>query len=207
MRYSSRLKKSIPCNWDVTSLSESTTIATDGVNPNHYHGQIMEHYSIPAYDENYMPVFEKAAQIESGKYRVYPDSILVSKLNPKFKRLWDPMCLTENAICSTEFIVYRPINVEFRSFIYGVLDSDAFYAHMVQNAVSSTGSRKRIQPEVSSRFLFPVPKDPTVLRAFCRISTPLLENRNRIIKENQQLVAFREWLLPMLMNGQVTVAD
>lgn len=27
------------------------------------------------------------------------------------------------------------------------------------------------------------------------------------LKENQQLASLRDWLLPMLMNGQVTVGD
>ena len=50
----------------------------------------MEHYSIPAFDTDRNPAFEEASTIESGKYVVDTECILTSKLNPHFKRLWDP---------------------------------------------------------------------------------------------------------------------
>ncbi len=36
--------------------------------------------------------------------------------------------------------------------------------------------------------------------------SPVCEKRHHLIVENQQLTQLRDWLLPMLMNGQVTVA-
>jgi type I restriction enzyme S subunit len=35
---------------------------------------------------------------------------------------------------------------------------------------------------------------------------PILQRQNLLEQENQELTQLRDWLLPMLMNGQVTVA-
>lgn len=40
-----------------------------------------------------------------------------------------------------------------------------------------------------------------------RIIKPILEKKVKLEEENQELAALRDWLLPMLMNGQVTVGD
>jgi type I restriction enzyme S subunit len=44
-----------------------------------------------------------------------------------------------------------------------------------------------------------------ILVAFSKILNPVFEKQNTIALENQQLAALRDWLLPMLMNGQVKV--
>ena len=164
----------------------------------------MEHYSIPAFDVDRCPAYEKADTIESSKYTVDPECILTSKLNPHFKRLWDPYCDTENTICSTEFIVYRPRNAWMRPFCYAVLNSDAFYIHMSNKATASTGSRKRIQPDVSASFELPIPDEDT-MRSFVKLYGPIMEKQKALYKENRELTKLRDWLLPVLMNGQATV--
>jgi len=49
--------------------------------------------------------------------------------------------------------------------------------------------------------------DSDVLAQYSRLSTPLFEQMENHQKQNQELLQLRDWLLPMLMNGQVTVAD
>jgi type I restriction enzyme S subunit len=39
------------------------------------------------------------------------------------------------------------------------------------------------------------------------IIKPILEKKVKLEEENQELASLRNWLLPMLMNGQVTVKD
>jgi type I restriction enzyme S subunit len=49
--------------------------------------------------------------------------------------------------------------------------------------------------------------DFEVLKKFNKIISPAFEKQNKIAKENQHLSSLRDWLLPMLMNGQVTVCE
>ena len=48
------------------------------------------------------------------------------------------------------------------------------------------------------------PKDH-ILKSFSAILNPVFEKQNVIALENQKLTELRDWLLPMLMNGQVKV--
>lgn len=50
-----------------------------------------------------------------------------------------------------------------------------------------------------------IPDTDEVIKAYAKIVEPLFEKIEINIKENSQLEGLRDWLLPMLMNGQVTV--
>lgn len=206
MVWNDQLNREIPKGWVIGAVSDLMKIENTSVNPQKLGNTVMEHYSIPAFDTDHNPAYEEANTIESGKYSVDPECILTSKLNPHFKRLWDPYCDTKNAICSTEFIVYRPRAAWTRPFCYAVLNSDAFYTHMAGKAISSTGSRKRIQPDVSASFVLAIPDNKT-MRAFVELYAPIMEKQKALYKENRELAKLRDWLLPMLMNGQAVVSD
>ena len=40
-----------------------------------------------------------------------------------------------------------------------------------------------------------------------KVLNPILEKKVKLNIENQELASLRDWLLPMLMNGQVKVQD
>lgn len=47
--------------------------------------------------------------------------------------------------------------------------------------------------------------DEDVVHSFCEEVSPMLDMQNSLETQNQELESLRDWLLPMLMNGQVTV--
>lgn len=49
--------------------------------------------------------------------------------------------------------------------------------------------------------------DKDILKQYHNIISPAFEKQNQIAIENQQLSSLRDWLLPMLMNGQVKVSE
>ena len=51
-----------------------------------------------------------------------------------------------------------------------------------------------------------IPED-TVLRAYHEATQAIYAQISKNICENQELVKLRDWLLPMLMNGQATIND
>lgn len=207
MVWNEQLKRKIPKGWKHIEYSELVDIENSSINPSSFGETLMEHYSIPAFDEDCMPAFDIAATIQSGKYKVLKESFLVSKLNPQFKRIWNPYCLTDNAICSTEFMVYKPKDITLRPICYAIANSDGFYNHMVSKAISSTGSRKRIQPDVSIQYSLAFPLDRFIVDRFCSHYSPIMEKIKKARLENYELKKLRDWLLPMLMNGQATVVD
>jgi type I restriction enzyme S subunit len=51
-----------------------------------------------------------------------------------------------------------------------------------------------------------VSPNPEKIKKFELVVQPFFDKQKIISKENQHLTQLRDWLLPMLMNGQVTVA-
>ena len=204
MEWNVELKRKIPKGWGIKRVSQLMRNDTINVNPKNQSGDILEHYSIPAFDNARFPTFEYGSAIDSGKYMVPDNAILVSKLNPHFKRVWDPLHLTKTAICSTEFMVFVPNEEKERSFCYAVLNSEQYHNYLVKNAISSTGSRKRVQPKTAAEYCFAYPDDMT-REAFSEIYKPILVKQRRIHIENHELTKLRDELLPVLMNGQAMI--
>ena len=153
-----------------------------------------------------MPVEESGASINSNKYLVPENAILVSKLNPQFKRIWVISDSDDRSICSTEFIPFVGIEGH-KEYLYSLINSDAFYTYMVQCSSSSTGSRTRMDPELCLRFAFASPKDNALIERYCKTVAPMLLKIEELKDENQRLASLRDFLLPMLMNGQVKVEE
>jgi type I restriction enzyme S subunit len=55
--------------------------------------------------------------------------------------------------------------------------------------------------------LFVLRPSPEIESKFENIVLPIRRKREQVIVENQHLASLRDWLLPMLMNGQVTVKE
>lgn len=179
---------------------------TDSWSPSKNPETIVEHYSIPAYDEKHYPVFEIASGIKSNKYILTPDSVMISKLNPDTKRIWRPMCLSAHRICSTEFIVYEAKKAAQKDFVYSILDSAPFLNFLCSHTTGSTNSRQRATPKATLDFPIMLPPD-SIIEEFCQIVSPMYDLISKNIIENQSLAKARDIMLPKLMNGELDVSD
>ena len=164
-----------PIGWIEKSLSQVLTTTTNSVNPQKIKNEGVWHYSIPAFDSEQLPVFDDPQTILSNKYVVPRNSILVSKLNPETKRIWMTSDKFENAICSTEFIIYIPNHPEHRDFYYLLFNTPEFIDFLVSNATGSTNSRMRVKPASTLDFSVFLPRDVSILNDFCRIVHPMLD--------------------------------
>ena len=136
----------LPSDWRIVTLGEVATISNKSFNPLKEPEILLEHYSIPAFDEARFPVFELSTSIKSNKFIIDASCFMISKLNPTTKRVWKPYCLTGNAVCSTEFIVYKAKDQSITDFLYSVIDSGSFSDFMCSHVTGSTGSRQRTTP-------------------------------------------------------------
>ena len=200
MVWSEELNREIPDGWEAKSISDIGELVTDSVSPSAEKDYY--HYSIPAFDDTKMPFCESGDNIASNKYLVPENCVLISKLNPQFKRVWMVRKSSHNAICSTEFLPVKTDEDKI-AFLYAVLYSDAFSTHLKQKASSSTGSRKRIDPENCISFRFPYNR--IIAEKYNSKMIGMFDRTKSLLEENQQLVALRDFLLPMLMNGQVKI--
>lgn len=196
----------MPDHWREVPLGEVVEMSTKALNPQSCPDTILEHYSIPAFDETRLPVFEAASEIKSNKYIVDKDCFLISKLNPTTKRIWRPYCISSHAVCSTEFIVYRAKNPTHKDFYYSVIDSPAFTDFLLSHITGSTGSRQRTIPSETLLFTVVVPPDD-IIEGFCDKVAPVYAHFEQNHLESRRLRQIRDALLPRLMSGELSVAD
>lgn len=191
----------IPQGWKVEALSNLATVIKKGITPSN--AETYSHYSIPAYDDAHFPEKQSGETIKSGKYIVYNNSILLSKLNPRIKRLWFIKTAEENAICSTEFIPIQTKDTDLISFVYYLIDNDIFYQHALSLVNGATGSHQRFHAEDIMQIPFAWNKDAAI--DFAQKANYILQKIEDNIRENQTLSALRDTMLPKLMAGEINV--
>lgn len=196
----------MPSDWHPSTLGQIAIMKTDSWSPAKNPDVMVEHYSIPAFDEQHYPVFEIASGIKSNKYILTPDSVMISKLNPNTKRIWRPMCFSAHPVCSTEFIVYEAKQIGQKDYIYSILDSVPFLNHLCSHTTGSTNSRQRATPKATLNFPILLPSESTI-EDFCHIVTPMYDLISSNIIENQSLARTRDSLLPKLMSGELDVSN
>ena len=201
MVYNPELKREIPEGWEVEKLSSLLEIGRETINPMKTPKEEFKYYSIPEYDVSGSFSYELGETIRSNKFIVEKSDLLVSKLNPWFNRV--VYNLEENAISSTEFIVWKTFNRFEKNFLYQVATSKEFIEYCTRFATGTSNSHKRVSPDIMVGFQIPFKK--TYIQKFGEITdsirTQVLQNN----VQNQELTQLRDWLLPMLMNGQVKV--
>ena len=88
-------------------------------------------------------------------------------------------------------------------FVYSMLKSNA-----IQNKIeglSNGSSQKNLSPIELSNIR--IPFSETHATKFAELASPALELLVESYAENRKLASLRDWLLPMLMNGQIKVSD
>lgn len=204
MVYNPTLKREIPVGWEVAPLSSITGISNESINPADHPERLFKHFSIPVFDAINTFAIERGDTIGSNKFTVKESDLLVSKLNPWFNRVVYAMGELEQ-ICSTEFVVWRCTNSSIKNFMYMIATSPQFIAHCTQSATGTSNSHKRVNPNVMMRFNQPF--NLRVAELIGQRLEPILKQLTLNQRENTKLASLRDWLLPMLMNGQVTVTS
>jgi type I restriction enzyme S subunit len=204
MVYSQELKREIPEGWEVRPLAKITSISNDSINPMLSPDKEFKHYSIPVLDATNTYGLEKGDDIRSNKFTVSEADILVSKLNPWFSRV---VYATNEPglICSTEFVVWRTSDSNIKNYLYVLARGEHFITHCTQSATGTSNSHKRVNPKVMMRYK--VAFQSELIQKFGKIIDPWIKLSINKQRENKELIILRDWLLPMLMNGQVRVGE
>ncbi len=195
----------MPTTWKIVSLSSIARISKEVFSPSKNPNVEVEHYSIPALDDKHYPIFEKSDGIKSNKYRLTHNSVMISKLNPDTKRIWRPYCISNTPVCSTEFIVYEPVEASYRDFVYSIIDNEKFSNFLCAHTTGSTNSRQRVTPSITLNYDIVLPDDETI-DLFSSIVSLMYDTIENNIKENQLLAETRDKLLPKLMSGEIDVS-
>ena len=191
--------------WKNGKIESIASIGRDALNPGRFPEEQFDHYSIPAFDEGRLPSLEKGEAIKSNKLIVPPNSILLSKLNPRIPRIWFP-CVgkSRRSICSTEFLVVLPRQGVPREWIYGLLSSAEFLEKFATFVTGTSGSHQRVRPESLLAMSEHIPPQ-SMMERFAAVSEPIYARVARNLMEVQVLAATRDALLPELLSGRLEI--
>ena len=186
-------------DWREVTLGDVVHLHTEQVNPAHYPGRLFRHFSIPAFDENHAPAEELDAEIGSNKFTVPADSILVSRLNPRIPRVWEPTVEDGDfAIASTEFLVLLPRGIDRRFLKYLCLDPK-MRSGLEGMVTGTSGSHQRVRPRDVLNIRIPLPPLPEQ-RAIAHVLGTLddkieLNRRMNETLEEMARALFKSWFV------------
>ena len=194
----------LPKGWVKGNLSDLANLNRASINPMKTPDTLFDHYSLPAFDEGHWPREEIGFEIKSNKFLLAPDCVLLSKLNPRIKRVWLPSAFTQNLrVSSTEFLVLQPSRSS-AAHLFSVVSSDEFQTKM-QGLVSGTSSsHQRVRPDDVLSIPIVIAK-AEVLAAFSDLVAPLFAQIENNLRQARTLAGLRDQLLPRLIAGELRV--
>ena len=202
MVWNEKLKRMIPKEWTNANIYQLASISKETVNPLARPNELFKHYSLPEYDKTGTYAEEYGIDIQSAKFTVTNNCILVSKLNPWTSRV---ICgnRESNQICSTEFVVWNPASMKTKGFLFMLAKSAKFIEYCTQGATGTSHSHRRINPELMMKFDFSYNSEIAI--KFSRLIENIIGKLHDNIAQLKILTKQRDELLPLLMNGQITI--
>ena len=205
MVYNEVLKREIPEGWEVKKLGEILTIASgfpfDSNDYNEYGNyQII---TIKNVQENYLSL-SKADRISfiPSKMKSFCfleiGDILIS-LTGNVGRL---CFVNKQNLLLNQRVGKFLCDEKYKNYIYCLFNSNETKVRLEKIATGS--SQKNLSPiDAVDSFSF-IPKE-NILKKFNKKTNPIYKKNIENLQQIERLQSLRDWLLPMLMNGQVSV--
>lgn len=196
-----------PTGWKHVHLQDLATIIKKTLNPKRSPEVEFFHYSIPAYDNGANPILTLGDDIESTKFIVPDNCVLLSKLNPKWNRVWIPELSSDYVgIASTEFLPWVPKNGVSIYYLYSLMVSQPFRWLMDSRISGTTGSHQRVRPDDCAKIPCLMP-GLEVMKKFHEATEKIFQEIQNLVDTQLSLVACRDALLPKLMSGELSVPE
>lgn len=197
MVYNPELKREIPDGWGVEKLKDFSQYVSEKVDSSELN---IENYVGTDNMIADMGGIELTTSIPksgtSTKFSV--GDILISNIRPYFKKIW----LSDRiGGCSADVLCIRTKKIISKEFVYATLARDDFFNYDIAGSKGSKmprGDKKHIME-------YPIVFELGIVEQYSKIVRPIYEAVHKNNNQNQELTQLRDWLLPMLMNGQVKV--
>ncbi len=204
MVWNEQLKRNIPENWKVAQLKDifnvsGKPISRDDCQTDAYYTPIDV---IPKRTITFAGGLS-AAEANSSLQVYEENNILLGAMRVYFHRV----CISaQSGITRTTTLVLKPKVDEYLGYAYQVLNDDNAILYATQHS-SGTQQPYIKWNDVLEDYRFAMPSNPKLLYEYSKISEPLITKAKNCARETEQLRKLRDWLLPMLMNGQATIND
>lgn len=207
MVWNDTLKKNIPGRWKVQSVISNCLASV--IKP-----------GVEVFDtKSYLATADiKGTKISVGPIINYVDRESRANMQPSINSVWfakmknsikhlnlnkEMQRVISNTILSTGFCGLQCSEESFE-YIASYIANPYFEIH--KDMLAHGATQEAINNDDLAGVHIIIPSDD-VLHAYHEITQPIYAQISKNICENQELVKLRDWLLPMLMNGQATISD
>ena len=201
------LKKKIPDGWNVESVysNQLSSIIKPGV----------DKFDTKTY---FATADIKGTSLSSGTLIDYENrenranmqpnvnSVWFAKMKDSIKHLYlneEMLPIISSSILSTGFCGLQCSDVSFE-YMASYISNTYFETH--KDMLAHGATQEAVNNDDLAGIHIIIPDDKT-LQNYHRITQPIYSQISKNICENQELVKIRDWLLPMLMNGQASISD
>lgn len=207
MVFDETLKREIPKGWEVKSLGEIALTSSRGTPTStvqeYYKGGNIPWVNSGELNNNFIVhtdnFITQTGMDNSSAKLVSEKSILLAMYGATAGKtsLISFKTTTNQAICSI-----LPKDMNYRVYIKSYLDN--MYLYLVQ--LSSGSARDNLSQDKIKRLHLVIPESG-ILEIFSNVTEDFYKKIENNLKQNHHLTQLRDFLLPMLMNGQVSVAE
>ncbi|WP_215731632.1 restriction endonuclease subunit S [Bizionia saleffrena] len=203
MVFNEELKREIPEGWRANIFDDVLYTVNDSMDSNDYPN--LNYLPIDKLPSNqlYYQDYSERKNAKSSLIRFKEDDILLGAMRVYFHRVCNAI---EDGISRSTIMVLRPHEAIFKNFCLFTLNRKEAIEFANINSTGSSIPYAKWDKGLS-RYKISTPNNLKILENFNKVTDPILENFKKLSKQNQKLSEVRDWLLPMLMNGQVTVGE
>ena len=201
MVWNDQLKREIPKGWSNCKLKDYANSVTRSTS----HGEHLRDLFYTPIDE--IPKRQMSfwgglpyTEANSSLQLYQEDDILIGAMRVYFHRV----CIAaQRGITRSTTMVLQAQNKEDLAFIYELFNHDQTIQYA--NKISVGTQQPYVNWDDSLDSMDVIAPAHSVIVAFCKHIDPIIEKVKCLVQENYELIKLRDWLLPMLMNGQATV--
>lgn len=205
MEWNEQLKKDIPAGWSASKIKSFCTV-TSGypfdsgsyLTTGHYKLITIKNVQDDGINLD-VDNFIETLPSNLPEYCKLKDSDILMSLTGNVGRvglMYDNSCLLNQRVA-----IINPSKEAIRSYVYFLFKSDSL--RMTMERIATGTSQKNLSPVDTE--LLNIPYDSIVAEKYSTIVDSAMKEMVLRLKENCELIRLRDWLLPMLMNGQATV--
>ena len=205
MVWNDELKREIPVGWSSASIVKNSlsTVIKPGVDF-FDRKEYLATAEVNGTSISTGSIVEYATRESRANMQPTVNSVWFAKMKNSVKHLYlnaEMQPLIDSTILSTGFCGIQCTELSFE-FIASFIESS--YFETIKDILAHGATQEAVNNEDMDAIRFAVPTD-NILTKYHEATRGMYAQISKNICENRKLTALRDWLLPMLMNGQATV--
>jgi len=179
--------REIPTEWSPVRMDKHLRYVKKPVSPETLVDVEVFHYSIPVVQATGTGAVEDGSTIDSNKFTIDQELLLVSKLNPRKATVCLAVPDGRLTVCSTEFVPLASLDLDM-GFARYVVTSEPYRQRLESLVESATRSHQRVNPSEVYRFWWAIPS-VTVQRKVAAFLDRETARIDAVIGKQEQLIA------------------